>query len=146
MGALDCSHLFSMKKNILFFAFFFATNSLAANFAYHSSWLKLLRYKKTFSGHESEVTNLRYFISNNGRFNPVAELEETRSSLLKKEFSKDHTICRFPARAKLLQRYEGIELPFSFEKCQKFQKFKHKINLESVSLIFSSYFIHIQQE
>ena len=141
MGASHCPRLFSMKNTKSLLAFLFAANCFATNLAHHNSWIKLLRYKEKFSGYESEVTNSQYFISKTGRFDPIQELKSTRSSLLEKEFSEEHAICKFPARAKLLQRYENLVLPFSIDKCSKFKKFQDKINLESVSLIFSSYFI-----
>lgn len=118
----------------------FASSSLAQFNARTDSWLKLMRYQKTLFGFKSEVDSTEYFLSKDGKYSPEKELQKTLSLFNDKERRLEF-ICKFPARATLLRKNKLIDQTIELEKCDKYQDFKSKINLDSVSLVFSSYFI-----
>lgn len=107
----------------------------------NDGWLKLLRYNKTFTGFESEVDNSEFFITKNGKYDPQAELDSYLELIKNSNISKDHIICLFPARAKFIEKNYKVTLPFDIKKCEEVKKLYDKINVEKVSLVFSSYFI-----
>ena len=53
-----------------------------------------------------------------------------------------HPICLFPGRYLYLKRIGKINQSFNLNNCSDFQTFKSKLELKSVSIIFSSYFIN----
>jgi hypothetical protein len=109
-------------------------------------WLKLLRYNKTYTGHESEVDYPGYFFAKNGKSDPQAELEASIENFSKattafKDINK-HPACLFPGRYLYLERIGKIKKKFNLNQCKDFRTFKDKLELKSASIIFSSYFIN----
>jgi|GEM_PF-4577992 len=79
----------------------------------------------------SELTSLKVALEKT----PIAS-----SSVPLKEERQKHLQCKFPARALLMARQMERPLPFPLEDCEAYQKFKNKIGIAGVSLVFSSYF------
>lgn len=110
------------------------------------AWLKLLHYQKkpTASGTfewTSRIDGEAFFLSPIGRHSPRSELIE--SIILFKDESPEAKImqCRFPARRQVLMRL----LKISFEdpvNCPHYQKFKSDLDAQSVSIVFSSYYLN----
>ncbi len=134
---------------ILFGLFFFGSPVFAqtSNPVYLSQqWLKLIRYNKTSSGYESEVDHDGYFFSKNGKESPQDEYLATienfnKNSSLYKDINK-HPVCTFPGRYIFLKRMNVKLNPFDLNRCSDFNKFKDKIKLKTVSVIFSSFYIN----
>jgi hypothetical protein len=108
------------------------------------AWLKLMRYNKTLFGYESEVDSKNYFFSKDGKNSPRLELNASLEAMLTKH-SKDinkHPICQFPGRYLYLKREGLIERNFDLKQCTEYQTYLKKIDLKSISLIFSSYYIN----
>jgi len=105
-----------------------------------------MRYNKTISGYESEVDYPKYFLSKEGKTNPQKELKATLKAFAKsiKSFKNinQHPVCLFPGRYTYLESIGKIEKKFNIEQCQDFVTFRDKLELKSVSIIFSSYFIN----
>jgi hypothetical protein len=56
------------------------------------------------------------------------------------DFERLHARCRFPARWRWLQRRLGLRLPEVA--CPDLEQFRHKTAVETVSLVFSSYYLN----
>ncbi|EQC48004.1 DUF4105 domain-containing protein [Bacteriovorax sp. Seq25_V] len=109
---------------------------------FDDQWLKLLRYQKSiFGSYESQADNSEFFLSPDGKKFPDAEFQATKESMMISKISESHTICLFPARATYVSKKLKMKLPFSPLECKKTKDLFNKINLDSVSLVFSSYFI-----
>lgn len=118
------------------FYFFLSSQSYAADHL-DKQWLKLLRYRKTYLGnYVSEVDTKTYFTSENGQADPEGELKASIVFLEKKE-----NRCTFPGRYLYLYKKGLLKNKESFDHCPEYKKFLKKINIDSVSIIFSSYFI-----
>lgn len=108
-----------------------------------SEWLLLLDYKKTFFGkYKSEADGLTYFLSPNGKNSPKDELIQNIHAIFEEPTINDNSArCRFPARAYYLAKKLEVTLP-SDTPCGEWQKFYSSFKAESVSVVFSSYFIN----
>lgn len=114
--------------------------------AEHPMWRRLLRYRSGLFGISSEVEGGPFFNADDGATNPQAELAATLRGFFSPGPSDDgiqHPFCRFPARLAWL----NAELHFDFEvlprqRCPRFEEFKQRVDPESISLIFSSYFLN----
>lgn len=103
-----------------------------------------MHYKPTLFGVEGQADGEVFYLSEFGKTNPEAELKETLSQFEKAQppFDKNSVVCRFPARYNWLKQ-KGAKLTLDpFKECQDFREFATKLNAQSVSLIFSSYFIN----
>ena len=107
-------------------------------------WKLLLHYEQTLFAWESEVDADSFFLAQDGKTNPKAELEATIRSFFKRTDSeeKDHPQCRFIARFNWLNEQLGFnQSKIQFQKCHQYQKWIDLLQPESLSLIFSSYFL-----
>lgn len=109
-------------------------------------WVRLMRFKKTRLGvWESEVDNKRYFLSSEGKYNPEKELIATLHSFFTEDPIPEgllHPQCSFP------ERYHWLKEKLSFDpnriteiSCPRFEVWKNALNPESLSIIFSSYYM-----
>lgn len=131
-------------KKILLISILLSFNSFAQSKKFENpQWLKLFRYHKSiFGNYESEVDEKTFFVSENGKENPEKEYEKSLELLYNNSSDvNDHFLCQFPARAQVLSELEKKSLPFDVKKCKTFQDYLEKVKLDSVSLVFSSYFI-----
>ena len=106
-------------------------------------WHRLLNYKKTiFGGYNSEADGKDFFLSPDGKTNPEAELKTLVFELMsRKAISNDHARCRFPARSTFIS--QKLNLPLAKEElCTEFKKFEASFDAESISLVFSAYYIN----
>lgn len=111
-------------------------------------WLRLGHYREgTFGGYESEVDGKAFFLAEDGKTNPAAELRATLKSVftapVSPDASKEHPFCRFPARLLWLSK----ELNFDWSKlpqqpCKDFAEFVGRMQPESLTLVFSSYYLN----
>lgn len=109
-------------------------------------WWRLLHYRSGLFGVRSEVDGGHFFNAEDGKSDPEAELAATLRALFSPGPSDDgiqHPFCRFPARLAWL----NAELHFDFallprQACARFEEFRQRVDPESISLIFSSYFLN----
>lgn len=130
-----------------------------SDLATSKEWLRLLYYQKRFfnNSYKSEISNPDFFISKTGKKDPLNELNEslqvffdlnpkTLQPLVSQKdihsINDDHPICRFPARFFLLNKMLGFNQLNKLSHCTKMNEFVNRLNGQSVSLIFSSYFIN----
>lgn len=114
--------------------------------AFDKKWLNLIRYKKNIFGYKSEVDNKEYFFAKDGKTHPKSELLKTieNFNLSIKNFKdiNEHPICKFPGRYLYLKSKNVKINKFNLEECSEFVKYRNKIKLNSVSIIFSSFYIN----
>ncbi|WP_419168609.1 DUF4105 domain-containing protein [Halobacteriovorax sp.] len=115
-----------------------------SNIEFSSQFLSLMRYQKTlFGGYQSAVKSKEYFLAKDGMTNPTSELNASIKEITSapiKDMNK-HPKCLFPARVKFLKKYKKIPSSINLKDCEVYQAFVKKLSVDSVSLIFSSYFI-----
>ncbi|WP_419173323.1 DUF4105 domain-containing protein [Halobacteriovorax sp.] len=118
-------------------------SSTIKQFAFSEPWLKLIRYEKTLFGHKSLVKSKEYFLSDHGMTSPLKELKRTieRLESPRVENMDEHPKCLFPARFILLKENNLIKQALNLLDCPAYQSYVKKIDISSVSIIFSSYFI-----
>lgn len=124
----------------------------------HPIWLKLVHYKKTIFGWESQIDSPNFFLSyidskKNfpiGKWNPRLEFLATiESFFLEEKFFQNielHPICAFPARKKFIQQILNkffIELDHELPKvdCKNYQLFNNEFKTKTLSLVFASYYL-----
>lgn len=112
------------------------------NLAHSKEWLRLLNYKKSLSGFTSEADGKNFFLTANGKKDPHGELQALVFELMsRKAVNNDHARCRFPARSRFAS--EKLNIPLSSDQnCIELQKFRKSFEAESISLVFSAYYIN----
>ncbi|MEW6489175.1 MAG: DUF4105 domain-containing protein [Thermodesulfobacteriota bacterium] len=115
--------------------------------AAHSPWLRLGHYQPTPGGGWcSQVDGAAFFLSDEGKRDPGAELEATLRGLFRPPGdtnADDHPLCTFPARAAWLSEQLDIpagELPSVT--CAGFSDFFGRLDPVSVTFVFSSYYLN----
>ena len=118
------------------------------------TWLLLGHYRDSGDGPVSEADNLNFFLAENGKTDPRAELEATiraffvpPDSLPAKDEQEQkinenyHPRCNFPARFEYLRRNLKFD-PAIFPRvdCARFTKMHNMVRAKSASLIFASYY------
>ncbi|WP_415062773.1 DUF4105 domain-containing protein [Bdellovibrio sp.] len=109
-------------------------------------WLKLLHYEKDFfQVRESQIDSPTFFFSAQGKKNPQAELQATITAFFQEvgEDTFTHAQCRFPARYKWLKaQLHNVKVNWPDIRCERFEAFAQAMKGESVSLVFSSYYLN----
>lgn len=110
-------------------------------------WRKLLHFETDFfRTTESQVDSANFFFSPQGKKNLQAELTATITAFFHDDEIQDSygkAQCRFPARYRWLKNHlvnENIKWPDTT--CERFLAFAKGIKGESVSLVFSSYYLN----
>lgn len=132
-----------MKFYVLLLLLISSFSAAADDLGYSKEWLRLLNYKKNiFGGYTSEADGKNFFLTPNGKTNPSDEFQALKAALLSQEtVTNDHIRCRFPARSTFIA--QKLNIPLTPEsKCPEFEKFKNSFDAESVSLVFSAYYIN----
>ena len=119
-----------------------------SSLAIDRTWQVLLHYRSNLlsSGVTSEVDGTEFFLAENGKNNPQAELDAT----LKSYFSPDKigkekltAQCAFPARYLWLDsRLNFNPKLMPVQRCNSLELWREGVDPGSVSLIFASYFLN----
>lgn len=123
-----------------------ASQSNLKEFSRSSKWLRLLHYKKQiFGSYKSEADGERFFFSPNGKTDPYAELisniEAFASDKLfesSQEGLKLKAQCLYPYRYAVIKK--ELKLNIKDVECPEYNEFIKKINGDSITLVFSSYY------
>ncbi|PIE43174.1 MAG: hypothetical protein CSA50_06805 [Gammaproteobacteria bacterium] len=115
------------------------------NLATHSQWHELIHYRRaTFSlNKESQADDSTFFLSENGKYDPKAELMATIDAFFSGELNDNHAICQFPARFHWLTR--TLELSpevFPSPKCTELNEWMTELDTESITLVFASSYLN----
>lgn len=114
-----------------------------------AQWRRLLHFHDRLTTKESTIDSAAFFMDENGKTDPAAELDATLRAFFTpvenvkktdgKAASYNHPQCLFPAR------YEWLNERLSFDKtllkpvdCSDFRAFKDAVAAERVALIFTS--------
>ncbi|MBS0181210.1 MAG: DUF4105 domain-containing protein [Nitrospira sp.] len=110
-------------------------------------WHLLLHYRKgPFGGYESEQDDPGFFLSPNGKTDPVAELNATLA-----KFFSDELVgrSRQPAQCAFIARYHWLKEQLNFDSarlaplaCERFHRWYEDFEVQSISLIFPSAFLN----
>ncbi len=102
-------------------------------------WHILLHYEKTLFGVESQVDDPRFFVAENGKTEPQAELEATIRLLFGPE-AEEGAVCRFYGRFGWLEEELGGAYPncFAEKTCPDIDQ----IDPKAASLIFPTYYMN----
>ena len=107
-------------------------------------WKKFMHYSFGVFGNRSEVDDKSYFLHKDGKTNLKKELMATieKTYLTYKYLEDKNIVCKFPARVKWLSKFITFpDLKLIFKRCNKYKKFIKDNFPESVSLVFSSYYL-----
>ena len=110
-------------------------------------WHLLLHYRKNiWGGHTSEADGPGFFLSQDGRKNPGAELESTLSRFFSEErvgTSKQQGQCAYPARYRWLDDYLDFDASrMPAQDCSRFKRWMKNLDPESITLIFPSAYMN----
>lgn len=112
-------------------------------------WLRLGHYRSgLFGGYESEVDGATFFLAEDGKTDPRAELEATLRAIFtpparSSASQRPHELCRFPARFMWLnQRLQFDARKVPWQPCEEFSKFLEELQPQSLTLVFSAYFLN----
>ncbi|MFA5976198.1 MAG: DUF4105 domain-containing protein [Elusimicrobiota bacterium] len=111
-------------------------------------WQLLLHFRRSLLGRfQSEIDDPAFFYSPQGRRDPSAELDATLKAFFDPAPADPeatlHPQCRFPARYAWLHEELAIDdqrLPP--QSCERFEKWKSRMDVESASLVFASYYMN----
>jgi len=106
------------------------------------AWLTLIHYQpdRFGSGYTSQADDPAFFLSENGKHSPRAELKATLDAIQKDGEGDDHALCRFPARATWLSQQLDLSLPEI--ECPGFQEWSETLNTETVTLVFAASYLN----
>lgn len=109
----------------------------------HPQWIKLVHYETgPYPGARlsSAVKSPEFFLADDGKDSPLAELKATITALQLPALSPDsHAACRFPARARWLTEQLGSELSMPAQiSCPELEKWTRDNSVESVSIIYAT--------
>lgn len=98
-----------------------------------------------FKGFKSEADGAGFFLSDQGKYNPEAELEATLTSFFDPPQNDPnilHPQCKFPARYAWLKKELGFPPGSPPEQpCARFKKWRSRLDAESVTIIFASAYL-----
>ena len=108
----------------------------------HPAWLTLGHYHQgTFgAGYTSQADDPAFFLSENGKTSPRAELEATLHAIQQPGEGNDHARCRFPARDAWLR--EQLDLPKDPVNCPAYDEWASTLNTEKVTLVFAASYLN----
>ncbi|KYG64474.1 hypothetical protein AZI85_03405 [Bdellovibrio bacteriovorus] len=109
-------------------------------------WQKLLHFERdTFFVTESQIDSPNFFLSVKGKKDPHAELEATIQAFFQEPPAdvNEHAQCKFPARYQWLKDHlKNENILWKDLKCDRYLAFAKGMQGESVSLVFSSYYLN----
>jgi hypothetical protein len=106
------------------------------------AWLALGHYHPdTFgTGYTSQADDAAFFLGENGKHSPKAELDATLQAILRSGGGDDHARCRFPARTLWLQK--ELELTLPPIDCPAYEDWTNTLNTQTVTLVFAASYLN----
>lgn len=125
-----------------------------------SGWYSLLYYRSGWMSVESEADDPDFFLSANGKQDPLAELNASLTAFAQPEPQGDaHPQCRFPARYHWLKQLPGSPLADAVDQaCPGFEAFRARMaatgvtmvypvpNMDDVSTLFGHSFLRLDRD
>jgi hypothetical protein len=112
--------------------------NLNKNIAFSKKWLRLLHYKSTLlGGYESYADGENFFLAEDGKTNPISELEKNLEFYKKNQASEKEAFkCRFPARYEYLKKI--FSLKSNTANCKNFNWWKGQLKAKSLALVYAT--------
>jgi hypothetical protein len=124
----------------------------AASLAQDAQWLRLGHWRRTlFGGWKSEADGKYFFLADDGKDDPSAELDATLRAFFGARAPTPDEIhdkiqpgfCRFPARMAWLRAALDFDTSrLAVQSCPKFEEYWERMAPESATLVFSSYYLN----
>lgn len=132
---------FLLNKGTLWGVLFFCSFQVLAQNWQDSQWLRLVNYRETLTGYESEADDQSFFVSPDGKYSPEKELLAFITSIQNQDIDpKKNSFCRFPARVRWLKKH--MMVPASQVECKDYAVFKNRLAAKSLTVVFSSYYLN----
>lgn len=129
-----------MKRFISILAFFvlplYSTYGMESN-SNHDYWKRLLHFNET----QSRVISEEFFLSPEGKNDPIKEMQETIHLL--NSANGASVACNFPARYKWLSSQQNNIPYFDLTQCAELQEFLRGFQSETMSIVFVSEFVDV---
>lgn len=111
---------------------------LREQWASASAWHSLLYYRSGWASVESEADDPVFFLSGNGKQDPLAELDASLTAFAQPEPGGDaHPQCRFPARYHWLKQLPGSPLAGVEDlACPGFEAFRTRMAAKGVTMVY----------
>jgi len=108
-----------------------------------SQWLHLLHYHQAglFSSFESQIDDPDFFLSPEGKTNPLAELHATIQAFKNNNNFHNNAICRFPARFAWI-RSQLTDTRYPELACEEFTAWFNNIDAKGLTLIFPAAYLN----
>lgn len=117
-----------------------------AQLAQSAEWNKINQYHPTLGGVKSRVDDTSYFLAENGKRDPQAELEATIRAAYDEvmaEQSRQPKLCRWIARYQYLNRsMKALGFEYPAPRCEGFERWKSGMARDNVSMIFASIYLN----
>lgn len=120
--------------------------------AHDPHWLRLGHWRKSpLTGYRSDAAGRDFFVDPQGRTDPAMELDADLRAFFgaaqqpAEEIARGlmPAFCRFPARVAVLQQKLGFDPDrLDAKACPRLDEYWERVQPESVSLIFSSYYLN----
>jgi hypothetical protein len=106
------------------------------------AWLTLVHYQPDAfgDGYTSQADDPDFFLSDQGKHSPKAELQATLAAVRQPGGGDNHARCRFPARTQWLQQKLNLSLPDI--PCPGYQEWSDTLNTETVTLVFAASYLN----
>lgn len=119
------------------------SDTALSELAQSSKWLALLHYQPQGLNNVnySEVDDDRFFLSDAGKYDPLAELKATLNAFSQNQEGDDAAQCRFPARLHWLKQ-QLPQHPFVDVSCPAFDDWYGKVKGDELYLIFPSSYMN----
>ena len=98
--------------------------------------------KNLTGGYTSAVQGDHFFLTKEGRENPLAELKETYKQMFEQSAAAEKTQCRFLARRDFFPRHSKLNLSGEFKTCAFSADWLARLNAQKVSLIFAAGYLN----
>lgn len=127
---------------LLFPSLLFASSDLIT-LSKSEQWLRFLHYDHNWIYPTSEADGSAFFVSPEGKSNPLKELEATINGIESNDpITETSVLCRFPARSRWLKEVLHLDKKFfQFDKCTRYQEFVSEHLTNNVFYVFSSYYL-----
>lgn len=111
-----------------------------------AEWHKINQYHSAWGGVKSRVDDPSFFMAQDGKHNPRAELEATIRAAFDDEMSlqsRQPNLCRWVARYKYLNRsMRALGFDYPAPHCEGFERWKAGLPRDHVSMIFASIYLN----
>ncbi|MFT6985863.1 MAG: hypothetical protein ACJAT7_001683, partial [Psychromonas sp.] len=136
------------KSRLLFWIYLFSTSCSSASvqplvaLSENVYWLQLGHYRTALQTNwKSDIDNRDFFIAENGKYDPYAELTATIAGFnLEVNQQGNMLSCKYPARYLWLR--DNVANVWPDLNCPEIQKWKETINPAGITLVFPTAFMN----